>query len=258
MQNIRSPLSGWIGGKYQLSDQIIDLFPSHYTYVEVFAGAAWVLFRKAPSKVEVINDINNELVTFYRILQNHFEEFCRSLEWAIVSRSTFEHYKQLSPSMLTDIQRAVRFYYLQRNCFGGKMLTLSFGISTTTPPKAKFMDLQNTLKAAHERLSRVYVECLPYDEIISRYDRSETFFYLDPPYWNNENLYGKGIFSKLDFSNLASMLARIKGKFLLSINDIPELRTIFEDFTIEETKEINYTCTKGKNNKVRELLVKNY
>lgn len=74
---IRSPLAGWMGGKYQLSKRIVAEIPEHLCYVEPFAGAAWVLFRKPESEVEVINDINRELVTFYRCIQHHLEEFVR-------------------------------------------------------------------------------------------------------------------------------------------------------------------------------------
>lgn len=70
----RSPLA-WVGGKSKLTSQIIPLIPEHRCYVEVFAGAAWMLFRKPPSKVEVINDINDELVTFYRVIKHHRTAF---------------------------------------------------------------------------------------------------------------------------------------------------------------------------------------
>ncbi len=256
---ISSPLSGWLGGKYQLSEQILSLFPTHHTYVEVFAGAAWVLFRKPTSKVEIINDINKELVTFYRVLQNHFAEFCRSFEWALISRVDFEHYKHLPAEMLTDIQRAVRFYYLQRNCFGGRMDdSPSFGVSASRPPRSNHGELEKSLKAAHERLNKVYVECLPYTEIIRRNDRPETFFYLDPPYWDCEKYYGKGVFDKEDFTKLAEQLASIKGKFLLSLNDTPAVREIFKNFKIETTEEITYTVGAHGNVKTHELFIRNY
>lgn len=110
---IRSPLAGWMGGKLQLSKRIVAAIPEHTCYVEPFAGAAWVLFRKLESDVEVINDINRELVTFYRCIQHHLEEFVRYFKWVLVARDEFERLKRVEPDTLTDIQRAARFYYLQ-------------------------------------------------------------------------------------------------------------------------------------------------
>ena len=73
----RPPLAGWMGGKSLLAKRIVERIPEHTCYVEPFAGAAWVLFRKPESKVEVINDINKEVVTLYRCIQWHLEEFVR-------------------------------------------------------------------------------------------------------------------------------------------------------------------------------------
>jgi DNA adenine methylase len=106
----KSPLA-WVGGKSKLTSTIIPLIPAHQCYVEVFAGAAWVLFRKEPSKVEVINDINGDLITLYRVIQNHLEEFVRYFKWSLVSREEFDRLQRVDESTLTDIQRAARFYY---------------------------------------------------------------------------------------------------------------------------------------------------
>lgn len=108
----------------------------------------------------------------------------------------------------------------------------------------------------HKRLNGVYIECLPYGEFISRYDRPETLFYLDPPYWNCESDYGKGIFSKADFDNLAKQLKSIKGRFIMSINDVPEIHKIFKAFYIKEV-QTRYTLHQFKKPIVAELLIGN-
>lgn len=92
--------------------------------------------------------------------------------------------------------------------------------------------------------------------MIKRYDRDSTFFYLDPPYWDCEDYYGKNIFSKDDFKLLSDQLGGIKGKFLLSLNDTPEVREIFAQFTIEPVS-VRYTC--GTTNTIaKEVLIRNY
>jgi len=109
---MKSPIP-YIGGNSKLADTIIKMIPEHQAYCEVFCGAAWVFFRKEPSKYETINDLDSDLVTFYRILQHHLEEFLRQFKWLLSSREWFEDFKrQQEAGGLTDIQRAARYYYL--------------------------------------------------------------------------------------------------------------------------------------------------
>lgn len=109
------PIIPWIGGKRRLAKHILPLFPDHHTYVEPFAGGAAMFFLKRPAEVEVLNDCNNDLITLYRVLQHHLEEFYKQFKWAIVSRQMFEWLKITPSETLTDIQKAARFYYLQKN-----------------------------------------------------------------------------------------------------------------------------------------------
>jgi hypothetical protein len=123
-----------MGGKRRLADRLIPLFPPHECYVEVFAGGAALYFMKPqPSAVEVLNDINGDLVTLYRVVQNHLEEFVRQFKWALSSRQVFEWQKMTRPETLTDIQRAARFFYLQHHAFAGKVTGQTFGTATTGP-----------------------------------------------------------------------------------------------------------------------------
>jgi DNA adenine methylase len=253
----KPPLAGWIGGKSRLAKTIIERLPEHRCYVEPFAGAAWVLFRKPESKVEVINDLNREVVTLYRCLQWHLEEFVRYFKWVLVAREEFARLQKADPDTLTDIQRAARFYYLQKTAFGGKLLCQAFGYAASMPPRLNLLRIEEQLSAAHLRLCRVYVECLPYADVISRYDSPETCFYIDPPYLGMEHYYGKGLFSREDFSALAGLLADVKGKFLLSLNDAPEVREIFAGFDMEDFSTL-YTCNKAANKRTGELLIRNF
>ena len=132
---MNSPLN-YLGGKSRLAEKIVKLFPKdHVCYCEPFCGAAWVLFRKEPSKTEVINDADGELVTFWRVIQNHLEEFLRYYRFAVIARKIWDIENKKDPGLLTDIQRAVRYYYLQRLGFGGKTSGRTFGTSTTGGPR---------------------------------------------------------------------------------------------------------------------------
>lgn len=248
---------GWVGGKSKLTSTIVPLIPQHTTYAEVFAGAAWVLFRKEPSKVEVINDINGDLITLYRVIQNHLEEFIRYFKWSLVSRDEFDRLQRVNETTLTDIQRAARFYYLVRNAFGAKIVGQCYGVSNASKPRLNLLRLEEDLSEAHLRLARVNIECLPYHELIRRYDGQHVFFYVDPPYWNCENDYGKGIFTKEDFTRLRDTLANSKAKWLVSINDVPEIRTLFKGYEIKAVAT-KYSINKDSNQLVNELLIANY
>lgn len=255
----RPPLAGWLGGKSRLAKRIIALIPEHDCYVEVFSGAAWVLFNKYESKSEVINDYSRDVANLYRVIQHHLEEFVRQFKWQLVSRDEWNRLNHVAPETLTDIQRAAQFYYLQKMSFGGKVTGRVFGTATKSPPRLNLVPqrMEEDLSAAHLRLARVMVENLDYADCIKRYDRPHTFFYIDPPYYNCENDYGKGMFDKSDFENLADILGNLQGRFLLSINDMPQIRELFKGFKIEEADTTYSTGSSGPK-KVTELLVRNF
>lgn len=254
----------WLGGKSMLADQIVALAPPHTCYCEVFAGAAWVLFRKPESKVEVINDMNLDLVTLYRVVKHHLEELIRQFRWVLYHRDEFDRLFKVDPGTLTDVQRAARFFYLMRAGFAGQVGSRSFSTSTYQRPRLNLMRLEEDLSEAHLRLARVHVERLPFDACIDRYDKPHTWFYLDPPYYGSEDDYGKGMFQRADFDRLAALLARVKGRFLLSLNDTPEVRRAFSRFDVREVRT-RYSASGGgrsptaaKGRPVRELLFLNY
>lgn len=248
----------YLGGKSLLANKIIPQMPEHTCYCEVFAGAAWMLFKKEESQVEIINDINADLCTLYRVIKHHMEAFVQYLKWVLIARDEFERFKSEAPESLTDIQRAVRFYYLLRMGFGGKIVNPALNISATRRPALNFMRLEEELSEVHLRLCRVYIENKPYQKLIERYDKPGTFFYLDPPYYGFENCYGNGIFNRNDFTTLRDLLAAIQGKFILSINNTPEIRKLFGQFEVEMVAT-TYTAAGGnKRVPVKELLIKNY
>lgn len=232
--------------------------PTHHCYVEVFAGAAWMFFKKPESEIEIINDINKDLITLYRVVKHHLEEFVRYTKYTLISRDEYKRCVEENPDTLTDIQRSVRFYYLLKNTFASKLAFDSFAISSVKRPRLNLLRIEEDLSDAHIRLSQTYIENLPYEKLIPRFDKSETFFYIDPPYYNCEQYYGKGIFSKDDFIKLRDLLLNLQGKFILSINDVPEIREIFKDFYVREVAT-SYSAGGGnKKKQVTELLYMNY
>lgn len=235
------PIVPWIGGKRRLADTLLHRFPPHTCYVELFAGGAALFFLRPPADVEVVNDVNGDLVNLYRVVQSHLEEFVRQFKWALTSRDVFKWLQDTPPETLTDIKRAARFYYLQQNAFGGRVDGQSFGTATTAPP-LNLLRIEESLSAAHLRLSGVYIEHLDWASCIDRYDRPHTLFYADPPYWETE---GYGVpFEWAQYERLAERLATIKGKAIVSLNDHPDIRRCFSRYQME-TLDIEYTVGGG-------------
>jgi DNA adenine methylase len=252
------PVAGYIGGKKQLSRLLADRIAAveHTTYAEAFVGMGGVFFKRhtAP-KAEVINDLNRDVATFFRVLQRHYQALMDMLKWQLTSRAEFERLAGQDPDTLTDLERAARFLYLQRLSFGGKVASRSFGIDTRGPARFDITKLVTLLEAAHERLAGVWIECLSWEAFIERWDRPGTLFFLDPPYWGSEHYYGRGLFSKGDFERLAGVLKGLRGRFILTLNDVPEVRQLFEWANIESV-ELSYTAGGANAAKpVRELVI---
>ena len=248
------PIVPWIGGKRRLAKHILPLFPAHTCYVEPFCGAAALYFLKTPSKTEVINDINGELVNLYRVVKHHLEEFVRQFKWALVSRQIYKWLQDTPEETLTDIQRAARFYYLQKQAFGGKVADHTFGTSTTSAPRFNLLRIEEELSMAHLRLSRTLIEHLDWHQCIERYDRPHTLFYCDPPYWGTE---GYGVeFGLENYDHMAELARSTKGKMIISVNDIPEMRQAFNGLNIQ-TVDINYSLA-GKPSPRQELVICNF
>lgn len=240
---MRSPLN-YLGGKSRLASRIVPLIPSDHTcYCEPFCGAAWVLFSKKPSHSEVINDADGELVTFWRIVQNHLEEFLRYYKWAVTSRKLFEIESAKRPETLTDVQRAVKYFYCQRLGFGGHTDKRTFGYSTTSPSRLSVASIEERLLEVHWRLDGVWIEHLDAIDCIRRYDRPSTIFYIDPPYFGTAGYAIK--WTCVDFIRLRKALDSVKGRFILSLNDVPDVRRIFHGFRMRQVR-LAYSVSNGR------------
>ena len=254
-----SPVAGYIGGKRNLSKRICAIIERtpHSSYAEPFVGMGGIFLRRSRRpKAEAINDISGDVITLFRCLAEHYPYLIDMLRFRVASRAEFERLLAQNPDTLTDLQRAVRFLYLQRLAFGGKVSGRNFGVRADAPSRFEVGKLEPMLADLHDRLQPVTIERLPYGDFIRRYDREGALFYLDPPYWACERDYGPGIFTREDFAALAGQLAGIKGKFMMSLNDNAGVRETFAAFTITP---IDTTYTIGaKSRPAREVLISNY
>ncbi|WP_112309744.1 DNA adenine methylase [Pseudogemmobacter bohemicus] len=253
------PVAPWIGGKRNLAKRIcaiLDTIPCT-TYAEPFVGMGGIFLRRTSRpRAEVINDYGRDVANLFRILQRHYPQFLDTLKFQLTTRAEFNRLVDTRADTLTDLERAGRFLYLQRTAFGGKVSGRNFGVQADRGARFNLTTLEPMLEDLHTRLAGVVIECLDFGEFIHRYDGTGTFFYLDPPYWGSEGDYGKALFTRADFERLAGVLRGIKGGFLLSINDVPEIRELFAWARIEEVDTTYSIAGKGDRPKAPELLIR--
>lgn len=251
------PPAPWLGGKRNLARRIIERLAAtpHTTYVEPFVGMGGVFLRRPfRATAEVVNDASTDVANLFRILQRHYVPLMDMLRWQVTSRAEFERLRAANADTLTDLERAARFLYLQRTAFGGRVEGRTFGIAPGNAGRFDVTKLGAILEAVHERLAGVVIERLHYAELLPRYDRPGTLFYLDPPYWGSEGDYGTGLFGRADFARLAGLLGSLRGRFLLSINDRPEVREMFGRFEIEAV-QVSYSVNRAASTRAGELLI---
>lgn len=230
------PIAPYIGGKRNLARRLCALIEAtpHTTYAEAFVGMGGVFFRRqSRPKCELINDWSGDVANLFRCMRAHPGALVDLVALQLQSRAEFDRAMREDPTTLTDLQRAARFVYLQKTAFGGKVSGRNFGVSVGRPAAFRSSQVGEDLLAAAKRLEAVTIEQLGWSEFIARYDRPGVLFYLDPPYYGCENDYGDGLFGRQEFGTMAEQLARLKGRFILSLNDRPQVREIFARFQLE-------------------------
>lgn len=248
------PVLAWPGGKRRLAKVLLPLIHSrpHSCYVEEFSGGASMFFLRQPAPVEVLNDVNGEVINLYRVIKNHLDEFIKQFRFTVASRQLFELNKETPPHVLTDVQRAARFLYIQKLAFGGKLSSQSFGTSPSSPPRFNILRLEEDLSQAHLRMSRAWIEHLDWDDCLLKWDRDYTLHFLDPPYYETE---GYGVpFEFEEYEKLAEAMKTMKGSAILTINDHPAMRKVFKGFSMQSV-DINYTIGGGGKSAARKELI---
>ncbi len=212
----KSPINR-IGGKYFLKDWLVLHIPQHTLYCEVFAGAGHVLFGKPPSKVEVLNDIDNCLINFFQVIKNQEkrQRLIETLQYMPYSRQLWQEIRSRwkEGNISGDpIEQACQWFYLNRTCFSGDMLRGGFAVPSVTGrnPVQSFRNVIDSLEMVAGRLRNVCIENLPFAECIQRYDSEDTLFFIDPPYLGAGSYYGKENFTQDDHYRLSELLHNIK------------------------------------------------
>jgi DNA adenine methylase len=235
---IDSPIK-WVGGKSKSRAAIIDLLPADAEcYVELFAGAAWVLFGKPAHPVEVLNDANGDLVNLWRVLKWRPAELLERVHQHLYSREMFLALREQRPDGKDEMERAVWLYLLIQMSFGAdlsRIRSAAFGFWNKSPRDLFLNKSLEQFAPAYERLRGVFIEQGDFAECIRRYDQPRSIFFADPPYLATSG-YAEG-FTLNDHERLAATLRGIAGRFLLTINDHPTVRDLYAGLHIVETTE---------------------
>ncbi|MBQ4534913.1 MAG: DNA adenine methylase [Ruminococcus sp.] len=250
----------WLGGKKSLRDMVLARLPPYYErYIEVFGGAGWVLFHKPPGNdFEVLNDFNSNLTNLYRCVRDKPAKLRKKLQYILNSREDFNlistlHKRGLFPR-LRDVDRAAKFYQLIRYSYAAGLTSFA------SQPHSIWSDFP-IIDMASRRLQKVVIENKDFEKLIRQYDRPTSFFYCDPPYFATEDYYKDVEFTAKDHIRLRDVLLNCSGKFLVSYNDCPEIREIWNKprIYIEEISRTNNLAQRYESgSQYAELFISNY
>jgi len=255
------PPFGRPGGKKHLVKRLLDRVPEHKIYVEPFAGAASLLFAKAPSQWEILNDTDGEVLNFFRVAKHRPAELAELLEIECVHAGRFYGLRD-SHVPEDELRRALRFAYLTWFSFGAKQQhfgSIRPGDTSSKPVRRSLVEVRALLENVALRLYRVLIEQRDFAVCIRRWDSPATFFYVDPPYIGSRGQ--DAVYAELPprrQQELARMLRRVRGQWLLSINDCAVARSLYRGLRFERVA-VRQTLQLGSNSAMRrELLIRNF
>lgn len=249
---------GWYGGKYSHLDWLLPLLPKTTHYCEPFGGSAAVLLNRMPSPVETYNDIDGEIVNFFRVLREQQDELIRAIGLTPFSREELRIAAEESLNGISDLERARRFFVRARQVRTGLAQTASAGRwahcrltsrAGMAGAVSRWLGSVEGLSEIVQRLLRVQIENAPAIEVIQRYDSDETLFYCDPPYPHDSrsdiNAYSFEM-KDSEHRELAEVLHNVQGKVAVSSYHCKLMDELYGDWNyIESTpKKAHSTNTR--------------
>nr|WP_202798137.1 DNA adenine methylase [Methanocella conradii] len=258
---------GWYGGKYSHLNWLLPLLPYTHHYCEPFGGSAAVLLNRHPSPIETYNDIDGEVVNFFRVLRNQTEDLIKAIALTPFSREEFALAISEPDGELSDLERARRFFVRARQVRTGLAQTASIGRwanckltsrAGMSGAVSRWLGSIEGLPEIAERLLRVQIENRPAIEVIRLYDSKDTLFYCDPPYPHESRGDVKSYkyeMSEEEHLRLADVLHGVKGKVAISGYHCELMDRLYNDWKcIEEPVKNCHSIKKPR----REVLWVNY
>lgn len=257
----------YMGGKSYMLDRIYEIMPPHSVFLEPLSGGAVVTLNKPRVELEVINDINKDIIDFFLVCREQFDELYRYLVNTPYSRELYYdwlHRWKTGWRPENRIEKVATWYFLQATAFSG-----DFGAGFSTGKEKNqaigFVHKVDNLYRIRDRLRGVFIENKDYQEVLEYYDSEEVFCYLDPPYMvpGADGYYRAG--AGFDHERLASVVHKLKAKVMVSYYDNPEVRRLYKDWNFEKYVVPKYSFganTGGEETGIRpmgeELLITNY
>lgn len=255
---MKTPIT-YYGGKQTLLKYLLPLIPQHRLYCEPFFGGGAVFFAKPKSEVEVINDINNEVINFYKVIKTKFPELQKEIQSTLHSRELYKRAMDIynNPTKYSDVKRAWALWTATNQGFAGMIGSWGFGKDDSK--EAALANKRDAFTNNYEkRLTKVQVENNSAIKVINRCDDKETFIYADPPYIGSDQGHYKG-YSENDYRELLNALSKVKGKFLLSSYPSKILTSYINKFKWKVQKINKSVAVTKHTDKIKtEMIVMNY
>jgi DNA adenine methylase len=233
---------GWYGGKFSHLDWLLPLLPKTKHFCEPFAGSAAVLINREPSPIETYNDLDGEVVNFFRVLRDKKEALSEAIGLTPFSREEFEKAISEPTEALSDLERARRFYIRARQVRTGLAQRASSGRwahcrltsrAGMAGAVSRWLGSVEALPEIAQRLLRIQIEHDTAINVIRRYDSGETLFYCDPPYPHDSrgdsNAY-KYEMTDDEHRELALVLHNVQGKVALSSYHCDLMEKLYGDW----------------------------
>ena len=250
VQSINSPFR-YAGGKFYARKLILEYITPHTKYVEPFAGGASIFFAKEKSSNNWLNDIDKDVVNVYIHIRDYPEQLANSLSGEIATKERHDFYKnQFVPK--NDLERAIRWYYLNRTSYSGIMNTRNcywgYGEKYSMRPENWGRNIFRT----SDKLQQVKITSLDFEKILDKVDDG-AFLFVDPPYFNaDQDKFYSHSFSKDDHIRLQQALLKHRHRihFLLTYDNCSEIRMMYDWAHSIDDKEWNYTISRTDDQKL--------
>jgi DNA adenine methylase len=255
---------GWYGGKFSHLGWLLPLLPPAHHYCEPFGGSAAVLLNREPSPVETYNDLDGEVVNFFRVLRSQKAELIEAIGLTPFSREEFA-LALTYDATISDLERARRFFIRARQVRTGLAQTASLGRwanckGTSRAGMAgavsRWLGSVDGLPEVASRLLRVQIENRPALEVIRLYDSPDTLFYCDPPYPHSSRTDAKAYGYEMADSEhveLATLLKSVRGRVAVSSYRCDLMDTLYSDWKVIEAPTKN--CHSSKKPRTEALWV---
>jgi len=261
MKNDCPTIFPYYGGKYSLSRKLVPKLHSHERYIEVFLGGGSMFFRKNKAKINILNDLHDDIINLYISVAEDFDKFRHYCKHILLSRTLHEDYRKLIHSKskvdIPDYKRAAMYFFVLKTAFNkNPYLPLS--------KDAKWNDdILVDLEPSRKKLNNVFIENMDFRKLIDKYEPEEgDMWYLDPPYFaaTDRNDYYIHSFTEQDHLDLREVCYQIDrggGKFMVSYDDRPEIWEMYRYFNIDIIP-IKYAGQLHSDEKKNELVITNY